>query len=297
MERNYQCKQFIYRFKKMLFSGFSVIFFGLAAAVSWGTGDFIGGLASKRTSAYTVVVISQFVSLLLLVVGALLIPEGSNSFNDLLLGAIAGILGAAGLVALYSGLARGPMGVIAPVTALIAAIFPVFFSFLKEGLPALWSIVGFVFALIAILLISQGEEKIRPNLSDLKLPIIAGLGFGGFFILIDQVSTNAILWPLVSARSASIIIILGIGLMTRKINIPVTSKIPIIALAGIFDTSGNVFFAFATRIGRLDITAILGSLYPAVTVLLAWTLLQERLSSRQWIGVMTAIIAIILITI
>ena len=100
-----------------------------------------------------------------------------------------------------------------------------------------------------------------------------------------------------SARSASIIIILGIGLLTRGIAVPAVSQIPIIALAGIFDTSGNVFFAIATRIGRLDISAILGSLYPAVTVLLAWIILNERLSLRQWLGVVLAVIALILITI
>jgi drug/metabolite transporter (DMT)-like permease len=121
----------------------SVIIFGLATAISWGAGDFSGGLASKRTSVYSVVVISQFVSLLLLILVALLVPEGSNSVQDMVIGGIAGVFGAAGLVALYSGLARGPMGLVAPVTAVVAAIIPVLYGLWNEGLPAWWNIVGF----------------------------------------------------------------------------------------------------------------------------------------------------------
>ena len=275
----------------------SVIIFGLASALSWGAGDFSGGLASKSTSVYSVVVLSQFVGLLLLTIIAVVLPEGSNSTQAVVLGGLAGIFGAAGLVALYTGLARGPMGLVAPVTAVVAAIIPVLFSMLNEGLPTWWSMVGFAIALFAVWLISQGDDQISYRFSDFKLPIFAGFGFGIFYVLIDQVSSNAILWPLVSARSASIVVILGIGLLTRRIAVPAVNQIPIIALAGIFDTSGNVFFAIATRLGRLDISAILGSLYPAVTVLLAWIILKERLSSQQWFGVLLVVIALILIAI
>ncbi len=281
----------------MIGSGISVILFGLASAVSWGTGDFSGGLASKRTSVYSVVILSQFVSLLLLILIALLIPEGTNTTQDMVIGGFAGVCGAAGLVALYSGLARGPMGVVAPVTAVAAAIIPVIFSTLNEGLPAMEVFVGFIIALIAVWLISQGGQEAKIHLSDLRLPIFAGFGFGIFFILIDQVSSNAILWPLVSARSASILVVFIIGMVSRNIELPVLTRLPIIALAGIFDTGGNIFFALATRVGRLDISAILGSLYPAATVVLAWIILKERLALRQWIGILLALVAVILIAI
>jgi drug/metabolite transporter (DMT)-like permease len=189
------------------------------------------------------------------------------------------------------------MGLVAPVTAVTAAIVPVLFSSLNEGLPAWWNMVGFAVALLSVWLISHGGENSGFRLSDLRLPFLAGFGFGIFYVMIDLVSDNAILWPLASARSASIIVILGIGLLTRGIEMPVVRQLPIIALAGIFDTSGTVFFAIATRIGRLDISAILGSLYPAVTVLLAWIILNERLSRWQWLGVIFALISVILITI
>jgi len=281
----------------MIGSGFSVILLGLASAAAWGAGDFSGGLASKRTSAYSVVILSQFVSLVLLVLSAVLIPEGDNSLRDMVLGGIAGVCGAVGLVALYSGLARGPMGVVAPITAVVAAIVPVIFSILNEGFPAMEVFVGFIIALIAVWLISQGDQDAKIHLSDLRLPIIAGFGFGIFFILIDQVSSNAILWPLVSARSALILVVFIVGMLSRNIELPVLTRLPIIALAGIFDTGGNVFFALATRVGRLDISAILSSLYPAATVVLAWIILKERLAMRQWIGILLALVAVILIAI
>jgi drug/metabolite transporter (DMT)-like permease len=281
----------------MIGSGFSVILLGLASAAAWGAGDFSGGLASKRTSAYSVVVLSQFVSLVLLVLSAVLIPEGGNSLRDIVLGATAGVCAATGLVALYSGLARGPMGVVAPVTAVVAAILPVIFNILTEGLPAMEVFAGFIIALSAVWLISHGDQGARIHLSDLLLPILAGFGFGIFFILIDQVSSNAILWPLVSARSTSIIVVVVLGVMTRQMELPILNQVPIIALAGVFDTGGNVFYALATRIGRLDVSAVLSSLYPAVTVMLAWIILKEKLSMRQWAGVLFAMIAVILIAI
>ena len=241
------------------------------------------------------VAISQFVSLLILTVCAVLIPEGSIKARDMVIGGIAGLCGAAGLIALYAGLARGPMGVVAPVTGVVAAIIPVLFAILSEGLPALGKGLGFLVAIIAIWLISQSDLEKKIRLADLRLPVFAGLGFGIFYILIDQVSSNAILWPLVSARGASIMLVLILGLFNRNLGLPVFSQLPVIALAGIFDTGGNVFFALATRFGRLDISAVLSSLYPAFTVLLAWLIIKERLTLGQWVGILLATVAIILI--
>ncbi|MCK4726907.1 MAG: EamA family transporter, partial [Anaerolineales bacterium] len=195
----------------MISSGLSTILFGLASAASWGAGDFSGGLASKRTSAYTVVALSQFVSLLFLILFAVLLPEENISLQDIILGALAGVCGAAGLVALYSGLARGPMGIVAPVTAVVAAIVPVIFSIFSEGLPHPRQLAGFGIAIAAVWLISQTGENTKTRLGDLKLPIFAGVGFGLFFILIGSVSDSAIWWPLVSARVSSICLVLLIA--------------------------------------------------------------------------------------
>ncbi len=274
-----------------------IILLALSSALSWGAGDFSGGLASKRTSAYTVVVLSQFVSLLILLLGVFLVTPEPFSKQAAIVGGIAGISGAIGLVALYSGLARGPMGVVAPLTAVFAAIVPVVFSVFQIGLPAASDLIGILVALGAVWIISSGNNLAKINLKDLGRPLLAGLGFGLFFILIAWASEGSTIWPLVFARSSSVLFILLVGFLVGKMEIPVRGQIGIIALAGIFDTAGNIFFVLATRYGRLDIAAALSSLYPAATVFLAWIVLKERLTRRQWFGVVLVIFAVTLIAI
>jgi drug/metabolite transporter (DMT)-like permease len=274
-----------------------LILLGLSSAFSWGAGDFSGGLASKRTSAYTVVVLSQFVSLLILLFAVFLVTPEAFTTQAAIWGGIAGVCGALGLVALYSGLARGPMGVVAPLTAVIAAIVPVVFSIFQIGLPAASDLIGIIVALGAVWIISSGNNLAKINFKDLALPLLAGLGFGLFFILIARASTESTIWPLVFARTSSVIFIFLVGLLLGKNEIPQRSQVPLIALAGIFDTAGNILFILATRFGRLDIAAVLSSLYPAATVFLAWMVLKEGLTNRQWIGVVLVILAVVLIAI
>jgi drug/metabolite transporter (DMT)-like permease len=274
-----------------------LILLGLSSAFSWGAGDFSGGLASKRTSAYTVVVLSQFVSLLILLFAVFLVTPEAFTTQAAIWGGIAGVCGALGLVALYSGLARGPMGVVAPLTAVIAAIVPVVFSIFQIGLPAASDLIGIIVALGAVWIISSGNNLAKINFKDLALPLLAGLGFGLFFILIARASTESTIWPLVFARTSSVIFIFLVGLLLGKNEIPQRSQVPLIALAGIFDTAGNILFILATRFGRLDIAAVLSSLYPAATVFLAWMVLKEGLTTRQWIGVVLVILAVVLIAI
>ena len=274
-----------------------LILFGLSSAFFWGAGDFSGGLASKRTSAYTVVVISQFVSLLILVGGVYLIGNDTFSMEAAIWGAIAGICGAAGLVALYTGLARGPMGVVAPLTAVIAAVVPVLYSIFQSGLPATSDLFGIIAALGAVWVISSGKREAKVQISNLGLPVLAGLGFGLFFILIARASAQAVIWPLIFARSSSVLIILLIGLLLARIDRPALNQLPLIALAGVFDTAGNILYILATRYGRLDLAVVLSSLYPAATVFLASIVLKERLTRRQWVGVILVILAVVLIAI
>lgn len=274
-----------------------LILFGLSSAFSWGAGDFSGGLASKRTSVYTVVVISQFVSLVILVGGVYLFFSEPFSKESAIWGAIAGLCGAAGLVTLYAGLARGPMGVVAPLTAVVAAVVPVVFSIFQSGLPGASDLIGILVALGAVWVISSGKGEAKVKIADLGLPVFAGLGFGLFFILIARASAEAVIWPLIFARISSIFVISMVGLLLRRFDRPALNQLPIITLAGIFDTSGNIFYILATRYGRLDIAAVLSSFYPAATVFLASILLKERLTRRQWIGVVLVILAVILIAI
>jgi drug/metabolite transporter (DMT)-like permease len=188
------------------------------------------------------------------------------------------------------------MGITAPITAVLAASLPVLFSAFVQGLPGLLQLVGFVLALIAVGLISRPEAAGgRPE--GVGLALLAGLGFGGFLILIGQVSPTAIFWPLTVARLSSFLFMLAMVLTRRQELLPKKSAFPLVLLAGTLDVAGNAFFVLATHAGRLDVAAILSSLYPAVTVLLASIILRERVTRLQAIGIIFALVAIPLISV
>jgi drug/metabolite transporter (DMT)-like permease len=187
------------------------------------------------------------------------------------------------------------MGVVAPIAAVTSVILPLIFGLLMEGIPALSQLLGFGLALCAVWLITRPGGGSRIQVRTLALPLLAGLGFGVFFILIDHVSAAAVLWPLAAARAASVLVLLVAVILTRQPARPVASQIPLILMSGLFDTGGTAFYALAARAGRLDIAAVLGSLYPAVTVVLARLVLKERISRPQGLGLALAMIAVILI--
>ncbi|MBP2029113.1 drug/metabolite transporter (DMT)-like permease [Methanohalophilus levihalophilus] len=281
----------------MIPAEFLVVFFGLMAAASWGAGDFSGGFASKKANVYGVVLITQTVGVFLLAASAYLIAEEMPPIGGMIWGVVAGIFISIGLLALYHGLSQGKMGFVAPVSAVVAASVPVIFSAFYEGLPAYYQMLGFAFALVAVWLIAGGGEGLEKiDRSDLLLPLIAGTGFGLFFISIDRVSDTAVLWPLTAARIAAVVTLLAFIAYKGTVSAPSKSVLPIIIVAGIFDTGGNTFFALASQAGRLDIASITSSLYPAGTVLLAWLILKEKMTHKQWIGVLAALIAVILIS-
>ena len=271
------------------------VLLGLAVSLSWGAGDFSGGLATRRANVMSVVIAAYAMGIALLIALALVWSEPFPSAIDMFWGTVAGLAGSVGLVAFYQALAVGRMGITAPITAVLAAALPVIFSAFFVGLPSLLQLTGFVLALIAVWFISRPERATdRPK--GLGLALLAGLGFGSFFILIDQVSFHAIFWPLAAAKLSSFIFILAIVLIRRQEVLPKKSAFPFVLLAGTLDVAGNAFFVLATHSGRLDVAAILSSLYPAVTVILARIFLKERLTRFQAIGILVALIAIPLIS-
>lgn len=271
------------------------VMFGLISALTWGAGDFNGGLAAKRSNPYGVVMIAHAVSLCLLVAMALAFDDPFPQWTDWLWSGAAGICGGVGLVMLYTALASGQMSVAAPVSALVAAALPVLVGFFTEGLVGPFTFSGFGLALAAVWLISGGVG-LKLDFKQFLMPAAAGITFGGFFIFIHYASGVSTLWPLVAVRIVSVTGLFLFSLVTRQKWIPAReSQLPIL-MSSILDTAGNVFYVLSAQTGRMDVAAVLGSLYPGSTVLLAWMVLKEKIAVPQWIGIAIALTAIVLIT-
>jgi drug/metabolite transporter (DMT)-like permease len=271
------------------------ILLGLISAACWGAGDFSGGLATKRANVYSVVIASQLIGVMLLIGLAIAFSESLPTTLQIIWGGAAGVAGAIGLIALYRALALGRMGVAAPVSGVVTAIVPVIVGAFIEGLPKTIQLIGFIVAMIGVWFISRAEDS-KINWNELGLPIAAGLGFGFFLIFINRASGNGILLPLVAARAASLGLTVIVTWIMRQPLLPKIDHLPLIAIVGVMDAGGNAFYAMAASLGRLDVAAVLSSLYPASTILLAWIILKERLTRMQWVGVTATLIAIVLIT-
>lgn len=269
----------------------ATVIFGLAASLFWGSGDFSGGLASRRDNASSVVFAAYAVGAVMLVALALIWREPFPSPLGLLWGGSAGIAGTIGLIAFYKALAVGRMGTIAPVSAILTAGFPVLFSVFTEGLPSLLQLGGFGLALLAIGLISR-PERAQGRPEGIGLALLAGCAFGCFFILISRLNTTSTFWPLAVARLVSMLFLLVLGRFQLRKMLPKRSVALLVVLTGAFDATGNAFFVLATHIGRLDVAVVLSSLYPAATVLLAAIVVKERVTRIQGLGILCALVAI-----
>lgn len=273
----------------------ATILFGLAASLCWGSGDFCGGMATRRTTASVVVISAYTIGFFALVILALAWREALPGPLDMLWGALAGLVGGMGLIMFYSALSVGRMGIIAPTSAVLTAGLPVLFSSLTQGAPSFLQIGGFGLALLAIVLVSR-PERTHGRPKGIGLALLAGCCFGCFFIFISRVSHNSTFWPLAVARLTSVISLLILALFRRQPVKPDFSATPLILLAGTLDAIGNAFFVLAAHSGRLDVAAVLSSLYPAATVLLAALLLRERVNRLQGLGILLALVAIPLIS-
>lgn len=273
----------------------ATVIFGLAASLCWGSGDFSGGLASRRAYVGSVVLTDYAVGLVLLVTLALLWREPVPEPSDLLWGGLAGLAGVFGVLAFYSALAKGKMGIVAPVSAVLTVALPVLFSVFTAGLPTLLQLGGFALALLAIGLIA-GPQRAEGSPRGMGLAVLAGCGFGGFFILISQVQPAATFWSLAAARLGCIGVLLVLLRVRQKPLLPPMTVAPLVVLAGVLDAFGNVLFVLAAHSGHLDVAAILSSLYPAATVGLSALVLRERVIRIQAVGILLVLLAVPLIS-
>lgn len=273
----------------------ATVFLSLIAAVFWGGGDFTGGLTTKRVDVFVVVTGAHFVGLVLFLVIALASGEALPSTADLLWSVVAGVSGVIGLAAFYRGLAQESMGLMAPITGVLATCIPVMFTLLTDGFPEALTLFGFLLALVSVWLVSRGEGSSVISRTGLQLALIAALGFGGFLILINQTESTSVVWILTAARVGSTGFMLLLAQMLKRPFIPTRHDVPAVITVGLLDLGGNAFFILAGQQGRLDVAAVLSSLYPAVTIILAHFILKERVSRLQSIGILSALAAIMLI--
>lgn len=286
----------------------------LLAALTWGGGDFSGGMGVKAAGGSTrgalrVVMAGHAMSLaVLLVVFRATHGHGAGG-GPMLWGLGAGVAGSLALTAFYVALARGAMGTSAAVSGLLAAAIPAAVSMGMEGAPSALRLAGFGFAAAAIWLIAAGpgselDPKVPGSRGTFGLAVFGGVGFGIYFVALRFANPLGVLEPMWLARAASV--------STCAVLLPVLGRERATGTSGpwlsrrawlwavgvaVLDTGGNLLFLAATRSGRLDVAAVLASLYPASTILLAAALLQEHPSRKQMVGMAVAVAAVVMITV
>jgi len=274
------------------------IILGLASALSWGTGDFAGGLASRKLGPYRAVMFAEAIGLGAVLLVLPFFPEAFPDLRSILWSIAAGIVGTVGLIAFFEAMRRGRLSVVAPLSALLGAVVPVVVGSLVDGLPKTVVLAGVALALFSIVLISrekapEDEKKSEPYL---HIPLLSGIAFGLYFIFMHEASIDYFWGPLIIARTTGMLSVAAYLLIIRgSFRIP-SGNWHLLAINGIFDVGGNAFYILAGQAGRMDVSAVLGSLYPGMTVFLAWLILKEKLQITQWIGILFALIAIILMT-
>lgn len=272
----------------------SVILFGLFSAAAWGTSDFAAGLASRRVSVLALVLAAQTVGMTVALGLAMLRAEPVPAPMDVLWSGLSGVFGTGAIVALYAGLAVGRMGVVAPVAGVIGALVPVAVGIALEGLPAGIVLLGMAAAVVAVVLVSRvgGEAGAR---SGIELGLLAGLGIGLFNVTITRVDEELVFGPLTIVRVAALVV-LALALLARRQRVALPARLaPAIVAIGLLDMAANAGFLLAEQTGSLAVAAVLSSLYPVVTVILATIVLRERVTRSHAAGIALALLAIVLI--
>ena len=294
---------------EMLLHGNALL--ALAAAVLWGGGDFSGGMGVKRAggsmgAAVRVILLSHCMSFSVLLLAAWLRGDAFPHGAALTWGVVAGVTAGVSLACFYIALSRGAMGASAALSGLLAAAIPAVFSAAWEGSPRMLQLGGFLVAGAAIWLIAAGENaEAKPaDRSTVWLAVVGGVGFGIYFTALKVAAAKTgVIWPLATCRMGSIgvcsLMLVGMSLERKKYAVAARVTRPVVLWAmatALLDTSGNLLYIAATRAGRLDVAAVLASLYPATTILLAAWTLRERPTRRQGWGMIVAAAAVVMIT-
>ncbi|HEY1767125.1 MAG TPA: EamA family transporter [Terracidiphilus sp.] len=269
---------------------------GLISAAAWGGSDFAGGFGARRAPAALVAVSGHGVSFLILLTLCLGLKACLPDFHFLLYAILGGFEGALALAIFYRALSMGGMGLTAALAGLLTALVPVGFSAIRYGLPTPFAAVGLAAGCAAIWLItrSSGAEnpaKTGTPAAALWLGVIAGAGFGAQLIFFKLAGGGNLLWVMAAARAAGVTALL-LALLTMPPKAPWRGFWRMGIVAGLLDTAGNLLYMEAARLGRLDAAAVICSLYPAGTILLASLVLHEHPTRRQWAGMALALAAV-----
>jgi drug/metabolite transporter (DMT)-like permease len=267
---------------------------GLASSVSWGLADFLGGLQSKRVNVLAVLLISQAVGLVAVVVGIAIAQPGPPPIDDLWPAALAGVAGAAALGAFYRGLSVGTMSIVAPVSATGAAV-PVIVGIASGDRPSALQLAGIVAAVVGVILASRELDEDRPEgvasaRVSIGLALLAALGFGTFYIGLDAAADASVPWAMLTQRLASVFAVALVVGAARPLIPGSPRRLAAIGLVGLLDVSANGLYAWASTEGLLSVVAVLGSLYPVATVILARVVLGERVRRIQELGIGAAVV-------
>ena len=266
---------------------------GLGSSLCWGLADFFGGLQSRKRAMLAVLLVSQGVALLLLLPFALALAGEGPSASAVGWAALGGCAGVVALAAFYRGLAIGTMSVVAPISATGAAV-PVLVGLAEGERPGALQVAGMLAALVGVILASRecepaegaGAEHRAAGRAAVGLALVAAVGFGTFFVGVDRASATAeVPWVIVVSRSCSLVLVLIAAFVARPGLPRDAGSYGALAMIGALDLGANGLFAVATTEGLLSVVAVLGSLYPAITVVLARFVLSEQVSRTQGIGI------------
>jgi drug/metabolite transporter (DMT)-like permease len=273
---------------------------GLAAAAFWGASDFLGGLATRKANVVRVVAVAHGVSLALLLPIAFATHSAVPSRPLMMLGLAAGAFGGLALILYYQALSLGEMGLTTALTGLLTALIPVAYAWVTQGSPRVSQLGGFGVAGAAIGLIAYTPTgKVRPLA--LGLASLAGICFGVFLVVLQAGSAPGIVWQLIYSRMASVTlaVLLVAAMRARRParQIPLSGGwLWIAGGAGVLEATGSLLYMRSAHEGRLDVAAVLASLYPVVTILLAAWILKEKTTARQALGMALALIAVVLVS-
>jgi len=268
--------------------------FSLAAGLCWGTSDFTGGYAAKRSDAFLVTLLAHGAGFTLMLALALLTHASYPSPSSRSWAVMAGLLGGSALAIFYRALASGDMGLTAPVAAVLGAAIPAAFAMITQGMPGTLSIAGFLLAGLGIWLISRPDGSAH-HYAGIFMAALAGIGFAGFFICINRTGESSALWSAVTSRFASLAIMVVMVLFRPGQGGLRRGDATLALFAGCLDVTGTALFIRADQTGRLDSAVVLSSLYPVVTVLLARVVLQENFTRWKTVGILAALLAVPLI--